>query len=138
MFVSYAGDSEKWVKNFLVYKAEIKWGLKLCINERDILGGTSLVDQIAECIGSSRHVVFILTPGLISKAFSSYEIDRAKYERANNHTQITVVNLDVPANEMMSEFSSVWPDVCVVEFIDSQSFSDIAWSKLKLRLVLNR
>lgn len=137
-YISYADDSDEWVKNFLAKKAEKTWGLRLFIDDRDISGGRSLIDGIADGIGSSRHVIFVLTSGLLDRELTAYEIERAKFEKVNNHVQITVLNLGIDINQVPQEFSSIWHDVYLIEWNDIPTFSDVSWGKLKVKLMLNR
>ncbi|CAC5409905.1 unnamed protein product [Mytilus coruscus] len=137
-YVSYADDARDWVHHDLVRKIESKWGLKLFIEDRDLLGGQSYVDSIAKSIGSCRQVIFVLTPGLLERQWIMYEIERAKYEKVCKHVQITVLNLGVAVNDVPTEFSSIWNSVCLIEWSEDQNSADNPWHKLKLRLVLNR
>ncbi|XP_071136950.1 toll-like receptor 8 [Mytilus edulis] len=137
-YVSYSDDARDWVHHDLAHKIERKWGLKLFIEDRDLLGGQSYVDSIAKSIGSCRQVIFVLTPGLFERQWIMYEIERAKYEKVCKHVQITVSNLGVVVNEVPAEFSSIWNSVCLIDWSEDQHSSDNPWHKLKLRLVLNR
>ncbi|CAG2231603.1 unnamed protein product [Mytilus edulis] len=137
-YVSYSDDARDWVHHDLAHKIERNWGLKLFIEDRDLLGGQSYVDSIAKSIGSCRQVIFVLTPGLFERQWIMYEIERAKYEKVCKHVQITVLNLGVAVNEVPAEFSSIWNSVCLIDWSEDQHSSENPWHKLKLRLVLNR
>ncbi|CAC5360158.1 unnamed protein product [Mytilus coruscus] len=137
-YVAYSEDAKDWVKYDLAHKTEKRWGLKLCIEDRDLIAGKSYIDSIAEAIGSCRQVIFVLTPGLLDREWTQYEIERAKYEIACKHVQITVLNLGTAVQEVPVEFSSIWHSVCLIEWSEDPQSADNPWHKLKLRLVLNR
>ncbi|XP_052088552.1 toll-like receptor 2 type-1 [Mytilus californianus] len=137
-YVAYSEDAKDWVKYDLAQKIEKIWGLKLCIEDRDLLAGKSYIDSIAEAIGSCRQVIFVLSPGLLDREWTQYEIERAKYEMACKHVQITVLNLGTAVQEVPAEFSSIWHSVCLIEWSEDPQSADNPWHKLKLRLVLNR
>jgi hypothetical protein len=70
-FVSYCHKDRDWVYNCLVKKLEsTEMNYTLCLHERDFSLGGYIIDNIGECIRTSRHVIFVLTPNFVASNVS--------------------------------------------------------------------
>ena len=66
-FVLYSSDDRdrRWVHYTFVPVMERIYGYKLCIEQRDFLGGFDMVDNIEHAIRSSNKVIVIMSPSFV-------------------------------------------------------------------------
>jgi hypothetical protein len=61
VFVSYAKENLTWVRQNIMAELEGRMGLRLCIHERDFIPGNNIVDNIADCVSSSKKVMMVFS-----------------------------------------------------------------------------
>ncbi|XP_052106156.1 toll-like receptor 10 [Mytilus californianus] len=133
VYISYARDSGTWVKDSLVPKIENCWKMTVCVEDRDILAGGSFAEAIAISIEKSRNVIFVISDGFKERTWTSYEIERAKYEKYTGHLHhIIIITKKVSVDKIPTEFGRFWKDVMFIEWPEEDS--DFGWDKLKIAL----
>ncbi|CAG2218152.1 unnamed protein product [Mytilus edulis] len=126
-------DSTTFVKKVLQPIIEHKWGLTMCCEDRDFLVGESNADVRATSIHQSRHIIFLVTPAFIGREWSSFEIERAKYEKISNELQkIIVITKDISFRHIPSEFRTIWKDIYLIDWPIEIDGQETAWKKLRL------
>jgi hypothetical protein len=66
-FVSYSSGDRDWVHDVLMSTLENEvLGYALCLHERDFRLGGYIMDNVADCMERSRHVILVLSPKFIS------------------------------------------------------------------------
>ena len=78
-FVSYNKDDRVWVVNLLRNVLETKNQFKLCLHDRDWLGGVDIVDNIQQSIERSRKVVLIITNAFARSNWCQLELTMAQH-----------------------------------------------------------
>ena len=78
-FVCYNNDDIDWVVHTLRPSLESDHKLKLCIHDRDWLGGIDIVDNIQQSIGRSRKVVLIITNAFARSNWCQLELTMAQH-----------------------------------------------------------
>ncbi|CAC5358687.1 unnamed protein product [Mytilus coruscus] len=133
VYVSYSDDGASFIKNILQPKIEQEWGLTMCCEDRDFFIGDSIVDARTVSIQESRHIIFIVTPSFKEREWSSFEIERAKYEKFSRDLQkIIVIAKGIGTKDMPSEFATVWKDVSLIEWPIDVDGINMSWQKLRL------
>ncbi|XP_052087221.1 toll-like receptor 4 [Mytilus californianus] len=133
VYVSYSDDGVSFIKNFLQPKIEQEWGLTLCCEDRDFFIGESIVDARAASIHESRHIIFLVTPSFRENEWSSFEIERAKYEKFSRDLQkIIVIAKGIATKDMPIEFATVWKDVSLIEWPIDVDGINMSCQKLRL------
>ncbi|VDI33992.1 Hypothetical predicted protein [Mytilus galloprovincialis] len=133
VYISYARDSGNWVKDSLVPKIENCWRMTVCVEDRDILAGGSFAEAIAISIEKSRNVIFVVSDDFKDRTWTSYEIERAKYEKyTGNLHHIIIITKQVSMETIPTEFNRFWKDVMLIEWPEEDC--DFGWDKLKIAL----
>ncbi|XP_071174734.1 toll-like receptor 2 [Mytilus edulis] len=143
-YVSYEDRSVTWIQKFFLPKIEEKWGLKVCLHDRDLLPGDPTADAKAESIQQSRHVVFIITEHFTEGKWGRFEIERAKYEKyTTNFRKIIVILQNIQIKDIPDEIINISNDVYFIELpLDENEAGDYTdyqsqWLRLKALLYLN-
>uniref|UniRef100_T1IMZ7 TIR domain-containing protein n=1 Tax=Strigamia maritima TaxID=126957 RepID=T1IMZ7_STRMM len=106
-FVSYSSADEDWITDFLVPGLEASIPpYKLCLHNRDWIGGEFIIDQIIRSVESSRRNIIVLTDNYLKSKWSRLEFDVA-YEQGLKD-QVRRVMIIVP-NEV-PDLSQIEPE----------------------------
>ena len=135
VYVSYSDDGASFIKNILQPTIEHRWGLRMCCEDRDFDVGASNLDVRARSIHKSRHIIFVITPSFITREWNRFEIERAKYEKFTKDLQkIVVIAHKTSIQNTPTELSTIWNDVCVIEWPEEGGELFTVWQKLRLWL----
>ncbi|KAF4513906.1 UNVERIFIED_CONTAM: hypothetical protein B566_EDAN018009 [Ephemera danica] len=70
-FVSYSNSDRTWVHDVLMKTLENEENkYALCLHERDFRLGAYIMDNVADSIERSRHVILVLSPNFVSSKVS--------------------------------------------------------------------
>ncbi|VDI29712.1 Hypothetical predicted protein [Mytilus galloprovincialis] len=129
--MSYEGEIVIWIKDVLAPKLEDEWGLTMCIKDRDVLIGESLLDTEAKCIKTSRYITFLITPEFKSSRDCLFELDREKYEKVTqNLDKIIIITKDIIVTDIPYEFSYIWNYAYVVQWPKEEEDLNDTWRRL--------
>ncbi|XP_055956135.1 toll-like receptor 13 isoform X1 [Patella vulgata] len=78
VFVSYCVENSNWVFDNLVHNLEEDAHVKLCIHERDFLGGKLIIDNIIQHMENSRKILIILSNEFARSQWCQFEISLAQ------------------------------------------------------------
>ncbi|KAF4529223.1 hypothetical protein B566_EDAN017592 [Ephemera danica] len=74
-FVSYSSCDRTWVQDVLMQTLENDENkYALCLHERDFRLGRYIMDNVAECMDSSRNVILVLSPNFVSSKWCQWEL----------------------------------------------------------------
>ena len=78
-FIVYSSVDEDrlWVHYKLVDQLEKVYGFKLCIHQRDFLGGNNIIDNVEDAINTSRKVVLIISGNFVDSHWCCEEVNMA-------------------------------------------------------------
>ena len=80
-FVSYAHADFKWVCDELVPRLENRERpFRLCVHERDFLGGADVVENIIASIETSRRTLVVLSNAYIQSEWCRFEFKQAHFK----------------------------------------------------------
>lgn len=74
-FVAYSSDDSDFVLTVLKPELEERQRLRLCIHERDFFPGRNIVENIADCINSSKALLFIFSKAFSRSQWCSFELE---------------------------------------------------------------
>ena len=133
IYVSYSDDCIIWVRDVFVPKLENSWGLRLCIEDRDILVGDIYSDAISQAIAESRNIIFVITDFFPENKWKSFEIQRAKYEKyCNDLQQIIAIQKNVSHDNYPDELCDIQSDVISIKWVDNNC--ENGWDHLRIAL----
>ena len=93
-FVSFSSKDCEWVLNELVEHVETDNDMKLCLYDRNWLGGKKIVDYIVESIDVSKHVVLVVSNAWAKSTWCSDEMHMARFVNPLNVQYFTLCNTE--------------------------------------------
>ncbi|ESO82347.1 hypothetical protein LOTGIDRAFT_98144, partial [Lottia gigantea] len=105
-FVSYCSVEENWVLDVLLPKLETPQNgepsFKLCLHQRDFIGGKNIQDNIIDSIDNSRHTILILSRSFLKSMWGLQEFRYAYQESITKKRRhlIIVFYEKIPEEEM--------------------------------------
>ncbi|XP_050399153.1 protein toll [Patella vulgata] len=106
-FVSYSSANGDWVHNYLQENIETPsdsncHAFKLCLHERDFIGGKSILDNITYSIDNSRHTIVILSNAFLDSRWGTEEFTQAYNESiGEKRRHLILVKLEeIPEHKM--------------------------------------
>ena len=77
-FVAYAGKDSKWICEELRPRLEDgEPSFRLCLHQRDFVGGIDIADNIVAAINTSRRTVIFLTEEYLKRPWCQFEFTQA-------------------------------------------------------------
>ncbi|XP_067658217.1 toll-like receptor 4 [Haliotis asinina] len=103
-FVSYAEEDREFVVQDMQNILEKRFGLRLCIHQRDFMVGEPITANVVNAIQSSRKTIILLTPSFLESSWCEYEVHMAKFESIHSGRDIFCVVwlTDVPDTRTIS------------------------------------
>ncbi|XP_046551177.1 toll-like receptor 4 [Haliotis rubra] len=103
-FVSYAEEDREFVVQDMQNILEKRFGLRLCIHQRDFMVGEPITANVVNAIQSSRKTIILLTPNFLESSWCEYEVHMAKFESIHSGRDIFCVVwlIDVPDTRRIS------------------------------------
>uniref|UniRef100_T1INM7 TIR domain-containing protein n=1 Tax=Strigamia maritima TaxID=126957 RepID=T1INM7_STRMM len=98
-FVSYSGEDEDWIRDFLVPGLEARNPkYNLCLHNRDWLAGEFITDQIVKSVQTSRRTIIVLTDNYLKSPWSRLEFDLAYQQGLKDQVRrvMVIVPNEVP------------------------------------------
>nr|KAG5711249.1 hypothetical protein BaRGS_005946 [Batillaria attramentaria] len=74
VFVSYDSEDFDWVQQHLMPELEGLMGLRLCLHERDFIPGRNIVDNIVECVESSKKIMMLFSIDFAKSPWCQFEL----------------------------------------------------------------
>ncbi|KAK6185299.1 hypothetical protein SNE40_007562 [Patella caerulea] len=134
-FVSYSTADEDWVYDVLQNtleqpKAKGSKPFKLCLHQRDFLGGKTILDNIIDSIENSRHSIVILSNNFIQSIWGMEEFKQAYYQSiVKKHRHLIIVKYEEVSESKMDPMlkrclkTFTYLDVKDTMFMDRLRFS---------------
>jgi hypothetical protein len=74
LFVCYASEQLRWVEDHLMPQLEGHLGLRLCVSEQDFIPGRNIVDNIDDCVESSRKIMMVFSRDFVRSHWCQFEL----------------------------------------------------------------
>ncbi|XP_046565365.1 toll-like receptor 4 [Haliotis rubra] len=133
-FVSYAEEDREFVVQDMQSILEKRFGLRLCIHQRDFMVGEPITANVVNAIQSSRKTIILLTPSFLESSWCEYEVHMAKFESIHSGRDIFCVVwlIDVPdtrriSRDVLDEIEHGTYIKYPAEDVDREEF----WQKIK-------
>ncbi|XP_046551487.1 toll-like receptor 4 [Haliotis rubra] len=135
-FVSYAEEEKEFVVQDMQNILEKRFGLRLCIHQRDFMVGEPITANVVNAIQSSRKTIILLTPSFLQSSWCEYEVHMAKFESIHSGRDIFCVVwlIDVPdtrriSRDVLDEIEHGTYIKYPADEVDREEF----WQKIKIR-----
>ena len=134
VFVSYASDDLPWVRQHLMPRLE-GWGLKLCIHERDFIVGNSIVDNISDCVGSSKKVLVLFSKHFCRSEWCQFELQFCLRHVMDFDDALVVTCLDdVESRDLTTAMMAVLKTTTYIQWEDHPDAIASFWGRLQIAL----
>nr|QNL15340.1 toll-like receptor 31.2 [Littorina littorea] len=135
VFVSYASEDLPWVREHLMPELEDRLGLRLCVHERDFIPGNNIVDNIADCVQSSKKILMVFSRDFVKHQWCQFELTFCLSHAMDYDDALIIVCVDdVVSSEMTSAMMAV---LKITTYIQWEEFADAIeafWGRLRLSM----
>nr|KAG5700708.1 hypothetical protein BaRGS_029073 [Batillaria attramentaria] len=108
VFVSYAEKDFHWVQQHLVPELEDRRGLKLCLHQRDFIPGKHIVDNIADCVESSKKVMMVFSSDFAKSPWCQFELTLCLTHVMDHDDALVITCLhDIPSRDLTPAMMAV-------------------------------
>ncbi|KAK3612006.1 hypothetical protein CHS0354_021680 [Potamilus streckersoni] len=132
-FISYADEDKQFVYNGILPEIEEKFGLRLCLADRDFTPGVSIPENIIRAISSSRRTVFVLSKNFLQSYWCKYELNMARIESEKKDRKLVVVvmYINVSNDIIPLDVMEVIRSQTYIEYPDDERVREVFWKRLK-------
>ncbi|XP_076453667.1 toll-like receptor 2 [Babylonia areolata] len=121
VFVSYASEDLPWVRHQLMAKLEGELGLRLCVHERDFVPGRHIVDNIVQCVESSKKVLMVYSTPFVQSQWCQFELSLCLSHVLDYDDALIVVCVDdVTSRGMSSSMMAVLKTTTYIQWREGQ------------------
>nr|QNL15334.1 toll-like receptor 27.1 [Littorina littorea] len=135
VFVSYTSEDLPWVRAHLMPELEGRLGLRLCVHERDFIPGNNIVDNIADCVQSSKKILMVFSRDFVKHQWCQFELTFCLSHAMDYDDALIIVCVDdVVSSEMTSAMMAV---LKITTYIQWEEFADAIeafWGRLRLSM----
>ena len=131
-FVAYNRDDTNWVTGHLRKVLEKQNELKLCLHDRDWLGGIDIVDNIQQSIDKSRKVVLIITNAFARSNWCQLELTMAQHRlfSEDRDNLILVMKETILDCNMTPRLALQMKTQTYIEWDESEMGQKVFWTRL--------
>ncbi|XP_050401504.1 toll-like receptor 13 [Patella vulgata] len=133
IFVAYCIQDSDWVLDDLVSTIEDGENIKLCIHERDFLGGKLIIDNIVQHMESSRKVLVVLSNDFARSKWCQFEMSLAQKLVIDMSIESIVVVLleDIATVNMSKSLDALLKTTTYITWNDQEEGGLEFWERLK-------
>jgi hypothetical protein len=108
VFVSYAEEDGDWVRNVLAPEVEGRWGVRLCLHQRDFHPGKQILDNIESCVNDSRLMMFVFSTHFAQSRWCRFELSLGLHHAMCHNENLLVVYLsNVAAEDLTAGMAAI-------------------------------
>ncbi|XP_070209298.1 toll-like receptor 2 [Littorina saxatilis] len=135
VFVSYASEDLPWVREHLMPELEDRLGLSLCVHERDFIPGKNIVDNIADCVQSSKKILMVFSRDFVKRQWCQFELTFCLSHAMDYDDALIIVCVDdVTSSEMTSAMMAVLKTTTYIQWEEIGDAMEAFWGRLRLSL----
>jgi hypothetical protein len=135
VFVSYASENLPWVRRHLMPQLEEGLGLRLCIHERDFITGKNIVDNISDCVESSKKVMMLFSRHFKRSQWCQFELAYCLTHVMDYDDVLIIVCLDdITSYELPSTIMAVLKTTTYIQWSREPGAVRSFWGRLQLSL----
>ncbi|XP_050409731.1 toll-like receptor 2 [Patella vulgata] len=134
-FVAYCVEDGDWVLHDLLPVVEEGENIRLCIHERDFLGGKLIIDNIVQHMESSRKVLVVLSNDFARSKWCQFEMSLAQKLVIDRSIESIVVVLleDIETVNMSKSLNALLKTTTYIKWQDNEN-KEIVWQMVKTSL----
>ena len=135
VFVSYASAELSWVREHLMAELEDRLGLRLCVHERDFIPGKNIVDNIADCVQSSKKILMVFSKDFVRSQWCQFELAYCLSQVMDYDDALIVVCVDdVTSRNMTTAMMAVLKTTTYIQWAEHDDAIGSFWGRLHLSL----
>nr|KAG5689379.1 hypothetical protein BaRGS_017663 [Batillaria attramentaria] len=110
-------------------------GLRLCVHERDFIPGKNILDNIADCVETSKKVLMLFSISFAKSPWCQFELNYCLSHVMDCDDELIVVFLhDIPSRDMTPAMMAVTKTTTYIEWVDEDEARDSFWRRIMLAL----
>ena len=135
VFVSYAFQELPWVREHLMVELEDPLGLRLCVHERDFIPGKNIVDNIADCVQSSKKILMVFSKDFVRSQWCQFELAYCLSHAMDYDDALIVVCVDdVTSRDMTTAMMAVMKTTTYIQWAEHPDARAAFWGMLQIAL----
>ncbi|XP_070198829.1 toll-like receptor 2 type-2 [Littorina saxatilis] len=135
VFVSYDKEDLPWVHQRLMPELETRLGLRLCVHERDFIPGNNIVDNIVECVQSSKKILMVFSKDFVRSQWCQFELTFCMNHVMNFDDVLVIVCVDdVASRDMTAAMMAVLRTTTYIQWEELDDAEHSFWGRLRLAL----
>ena len=136
VFLAYAEEDMGWVQDELLPVLEGRWGLRVCVHQRDFVPGKHIVDNISDSVEGSERVLLVFSPHFARSQWCQFELRYCQtcvMER--DDVMVLALLRETESRDMSGAMTAVMRTTTYLEWADqSQAARESFWGRLRLAL----
>ncbi|XP_070212700.1 toll-like receptor 2 type-1 [Littorina saxatilis] len=135
VFVSYDKEDLPWVHQRLMPELETRLGLRLCVHERDFIPGNNIVDNIVECVQSSKKILMVFSKDFVRSQWCQFELTFCLTHVMDYDDVLIIVCMDdVASRDMTPAMMAVLRTTTYIQWEELDDAEHSFWGRLRLAL----
>ena len=135
VFVSYDSEDEPWVREHLMAELEGRLGLRVCVHERDFIPGKNILDNIADCVQSSKKILMVFSRDFVRSQWCQFELTFCLRHAMDHDDSLIIVCVDdVASRDMTTAMMAVMKTTTYIQWAEFRDAVDSFWARLRLAL----
>ncbi|XP_070191497.1 toll-like receptor 13 [Littorina saxatilis] len=135
LFVSFASEDLDWVCEHLIPNLEDRLGLRLCVHERDFTPGKNILENIEDCVDSSRRILMIFSQHFAHSNWCQFELTFCLRHVFENDDALLVTCLgDVASRELSSTMMAVLDTTTYIQWEERVEERGVFWERIEFAL----
>ena len=132
VFLSYAEEDDGWVRGHLMPELEGRLGLKLCLHQRDFHPGRNILDNIEDCVESSKKVMMIFSTHFARSRWCQFELSLGQNHVIHRNDELLVVCLhEVAPRDLTSGMAAILRACTYLRWSEQREELAFFWNSLR-------
>nr|KAG5706776.1 hypothetical protein BaRGS_007279 [Batillaria attramentaria] len=135
VFVSYPKEDFDFVREHLMPELEEGMGLRLCIHERDFIPGQNIVDNISDCVNSSKKVMMLFSTSFARSEWCQFELNFClRHVMEHDDALLVLIMHDIPSRDLTTAMMAVMKTTTYIEWADEPDARESFWRRIHIAL----
>ena len=134
-FVSYASENDDFVKQKMLPNLEDRFGLSLCVHDRDFTPGKEIAANVVNAIQNSRKIVVLLSPAFLESYWCMFEFNMTRMEkiylRGSEEIMFAVMLNNLYTYTLPMEILHLIQSQSYIEYPNDPQGDVIFWERIK-------
>jgi hypothetical protein len=135
VFVSYASEDYPWIRRRHIPQLEGHLGLRLCIHDHHFIPGKNIVDNIVDCVESSKKILMVFSRHFVRSQWCQFELAYCLSHVLEHEDALIIVCLDdVNSYEITSAMMAVLKTTTYIQWAEQRDAIHSFWGRLEIAL----